>query len=339
MKHSFIVLVTASLVLFSCDNADKIPEVSNIKLNLTTDRFEKKLFDTTAASFTVYLQQLQNGAPAFTGYYLNEILNADPKWPADSTARYVNGFVKAYRSVYDSAEKLFRDFSKYENEIKHGLQFVKHYFPNYKLPEKIITYIGPADGYGDILLSGESLIIGLQHHLGKNFSLYKTDMVQQIYPEYISNRFQPGYIIVNCMKNIVNDIAAPKETDKPLINQLVEKGKQLYLLNKFLPTTEEYKLIGYKPAQLKDCYDHEAVIWDLFVKNSLLQTTDKNIIKTYLDEGPKTQELGEGAPGNVGSFTGWQIVKKYMRNNAAITLQELIALDNETLFQAAKYKP
>ena len=29
------------------------------------------------------------------------------------------------------------------------MQYVKHYFPNYKVPGKIITYIGPADGDGD----------------------------------------------------------------------------------------------------------------------------------------------------------------------------------------------
>ena len=335
----FIIVFAASSFFFSCSNADKVPDVSNIKINISSERFEKKLFDTSASSFTAYLQQLQTVAPSFTGYYLNEILNADPNWPADSTASYVNGFVKAYRNVYDSAEKLFSDFSPYENEIKKGLQFVKHYFQNYRLPEKIITYIGPADGYGDILLSGESLIVGLHHHLGKHFQLYQTEMVQQIYPAYISSRFEPDYISVNCMKNIVNDISPAKESDKSLVNQMVEKGKQLYLLSKFLPTTHEYKLIGYSQSQLKDCYDHEAVIWDLFVKNSLLQTQDKNIIKNYVDEGPKTDGLGKGAPGNIGSFAGWQIVRKYMALNPAVTLQQLVNLDNETIFQGAKYKP
>jgi uncharacterized protein YjaZ len=120
---------------------------------------------------------------------------------------------------------------------------------------------------------------------------------------------------------------------------MVEKGKRLYLLSSFLPTTEQYKLIGYTQEQLKDCNAHEAVIWDLFIKNSFLQITDKSIIKNYIDEGPKTQELGEGAPGNIGSYAGWQIVKKYMQKKPSTTLQELMNLDTDIIFQEAKYKP
>ena len=85
------------------------------------------------------------------------------------------------------------------------------------------------------------MIVGLQHHLGKNFSLYKSELVQQTYPEYISNRFEPDYIAVNCMNNIVNDLFPEKTEDKPLVNQMIEKGKRLYLLNKFLPVQEYIK--------------------------------------------------------------------------------------------------
>ena len=335
----FTVVLAAALFLFGCSNADKGPDVSAVKINLSTERFEKKLFDTTAASLSQYLQRLQNVNPGFTAIYLRKILGADPQWPADSTANYVNGFINAFRTVYNDTEKKIPDFSIYEKEIHLGLQLVKYYFPSYKLPEKIITYIGPPDGFGAVI-ANEGLLIGLQNYLGKDYPLYKTEMVNQIYPEYISQRFEPEYIPVNCMKTMINtDLYPDKESDQPLITQMIEKGKQLYLLQKFLPTTDEYKLIGYKKEQLIDCYDHEAVIWDLFTKNSMLQTTDKNIIKNFVDEGPKTQELGEGSPGNVGSFTGWQIIKKYIQKNPTITPQQLIALDAETIFQAAKYKP
>lgn len=333
-----IVLLFVTVIFFSCSNAVKAPDVSNIKITLSTERFEKKLFDTNTANFIIYLRQLQSANTSFITSYLRTILNVDPSWPIDSAAGYVNGFVNAYRPVFESAEKIFSDFTPYENEIKKGLQYVKYYFPQYKIPEKIITYIGPADGYGDIL-SPDGFLIGLHHHLGKKNALYKTALIQETYPEYISSRFEPDHIATNCMKNIVNDIYPEKEDDKPMVNQMIEKGKRLYLLSKFLPGTDEYKLIGYTKEQLADSYKHEAVIWDLFLKNAYLQITDKNIIKNYLDEGPKTQELGEGAPGNIGSFAGWQIVKKYMQKNGATSLQQLLNLDNELIFQSAKYKP
>ncbi|MEO6733257.1 MAG: hypothetical protein ABIN01_18685 [Ferruginibacter sp.] len=333
-----IIAILFTSLLSSCNNHDKIPDVSNIKINVTTERFEKSLFDTTANNLFSYLLKLQSNDPSFTTNYFTAILNVDPAWPADTTADYINGFIKAYRPVYDSAERLFNDFTPYENEIKKGLQFVKYYFPEYKVPEKIITYIGPADGYGDIL-SENALIIGLHHHLGKSFSLYKSELVQHTYPEYISNRFEPDYIAVNCMKNIVNDLFPEKTDDEPLVNQMIEKGKRLYLLSKFLPEEDGYKLIGFTKKQLEDAYSHEAIIWDLFIKNSYLQVTDKNIIKNYVGESPKTPELGEGAPGNIGSFSGWQIVKKYMNKKPETTLRQLMDMNEELIFQEAKYKP
>jgi hypothetical protein len=240
--------------------------------------------------------------------------------------------------MYDTAQIVFKDFSPYEKEIKKGLQFVKHYFPAYKDRKRIITYIGPLDGYGDIL-TDDDILVGLQHHLGKNFSLYKSTLVQETYPEYISNRFEPDYIAVNCMKNIVNDLYPEKMDDKPLVLQMVEKGKRLYILSKLLPKTEEYKLIGYTEEQLKAVYEHESAVWDLFVQNNFLQTIDNNIIKNYIGEGPKTQELGEASPGNIGSFAGWQIVKKFMQKNPEYSLQKLMGTDAELIFQQAKYKP
>ena len=332
-----IALFALCAFLFSC-SSNKIPDVSNIKINITTERFEKDIFDTTTSNLFAYLKHINTNSPAFVDNYLGKILTVDPAWPADTTAAYVNGFIKAYRPVYDSAEKIFSNFSPYEEEIKRGLQFVKFYFPAYRIPTKIITYIGPADGYGDILAE-DALIVGLQHHLGKNNPLYKTTLVQETYPQYISRRFEPDYIVINCIKNIVNDLYPEKEDDKPLIHEMIEKGKRLYLLSKLLPETDEYKLMGFTSEQMKDSYAHEAVIWDLFIKNSLLQVTDKNILKNYIDEGPKTQELGEGAPGNIGSFVGWQVVKKYIQKKPVTTLQQLMNTDSEIIFQEVKYKP
>ena len=236
-----IVTIFLLICIISCNNKNE-PDVSGIPITLTTQRFEKDFFDTTSSSLLSYLKQINANSPSFVQIYLTQILTVDPLWSADTAAAYVNGFIKAYRPVYDSAQKIFNDFTPYEAEIKKGLQHVKLYFPTYKLPEKIITYIGPADGIGDGITK-DALFIGLQVHLGKDNPLYKTTMVQETYPEYVSQRFEPGYIAVNCMKNIVSDIYFQKEDDKPLVNQMIANGKRLYILSRLLPQTDDYKII------------------------------------------------------------------------------------------------
>ncbi len=333
-----LLSIVTTLLFIGCNNSNNIPDVSAIKVDIKTQRFEEDLFKEDTGNIISKVDKLQANYTSFGENFFATILNIDPKWSEDTVANYLTGFLTAYKPVYDSTKKVFADFSACQNELVEGLQFVKYYFPTYKIPTRIITYVGPLDGYGDIL-SDDAIIVGLQHHLGKNFSLYKSELVQQVYPSYITDRFEPDYIAVNAMKNIVLDIFPEKLEDKTLVQQMIEKGKRLYILQKILPKTKEEFLIGYTTQQLKDCYTHENAIWDLFAQNNFLQTIDNNIIKNYIGESPKTQELGEASPGNIGSYAGWQIVKKYMRKNPTTTLQQLMVLDNETLFAEAKYKP
>ena len=93
-----------SMVFLSCNEQEKIPDVSNISVSLKTTRFEQDLFDTTTNNLLDYLFQLQKKEPGFTETYLAAILNVSPNWPKDSAASYVNSFINAYRPIFDSSE-------------------------------------------------------------------------------------------------------------------------------------------------------------------------------------------------------------------------------------------
>src|ERR1700744_6376676 len=176
-----ITILLISIALGSCKSGEKIPDVSAIKINITTERFDKDLFALDTANFASGYQKLREKYPDFSGFFSGEILGLDPKWTTDSTIKYISDFTHSYRAVYDTAALIFDDFSKYENDIRQSLQFLKYYFPNYHAPAKVITYVGPLDGYGDIFFSNEAFVIGLQLHLGKNYSQYKTSFVSETY--------------------------------------------------------------------------------------------------------------------------------------------------------------
>ena len=53
-----------------------------------------------------------------------------------------------------------------------------------------------------------------------------------MYPAYISRRFDAVYIPANCIKAVIDDIFPDKSTGKPMIDQMIEKGKQWWLLDK-----------------------------------------------------------------------------------------------------------
>lgn len=346
-KNLFIISVV--FIFCACSNNKKAPDVSAVKIDLVTMRFEQDLFSIDTNHVASSMQELLKKYPQFTPDFIQNILGLDLDSlviEGNAQDQAIKLFLHDYRPLKDSADLIYKDFSKESQEIKKALQYVKYYFPTYDLPKKVITFIGPINAnfetsfgiQGDIL-TPEGVGVGLTLHLGKNFSFYKSPQGREQYPDYISDNFDKEHITVNCMRNIVDDLFPYKAVGAALIEQMVERGKRLFLISKFLPYTDEHIIIGYTSEQMKDAISHEALIWQFYLNNELLNMSDQNIVKNYIGESPKTPELGEGAPGNLGSFSGWQIVKKFMAQNEKISLQELMKMPPREIYQQSKYRP
>lgn len=345
-KTAFALLLATGL--FACKDK-KVPDVSDIKVNLTVQRFEQDFFSIDTNNIDGSMQRLSAKYGGFTGDYAGNILGLIPP-PGDSSMQgpelALKKFLHDYRPVKDTADQLFRNFSRWEEEVKQGLQFVKHYFPTYHLPEKLITFIGPMDAsfeaslgkYGDVITQ-DGLAVGLQLHLGSNFSLYHSEMGQQLYPTYVSRRFAPEYISVNCIKNIIDDIYPERIRGLNLVEQMIEKGKRLYALEKILPYTEDSLLTGYTAKQLAGCRENEGNIWNFFLTNELLYKNEPDLIKEYVSDGPFTQALGQGSPGFIGMWVGRQIIRRYVEKHASVSLQQLMQTEPRKIFEESKYKP
>jgi len=341
--RSISVIVILALFIFSCKDSRHTPDVSGIKINLQTQRFEQDLFGLDTNNMAGSLQALQQKYPRFFGDFMNNILGVSP---ADPNAPLIlRKFMADFRPLKQAADQKLPDLGAYSKEVEQMLRYVKYYFPAYPLPANLITFIGPMDAFyesslgwsGDIITTS-GLGVGLQMHLGSESSFYMP-VEGNGYPEYISRKFEPEYIVVNCGKNVVDDLFPDQSKTLALIDQMVDKGKRLYILDQLLPNTADTLKIGYTNAQLQGCYKNEGLIWNMFIQNNLLYETDFQKIKSFVGEGPTTPEIGEYSPGFIVLFTGKRIVETYMEKNPNTTLQQLIALDGRKVFEGSKYKP
>jgi len=334
----FSIFLFIIVTLISCKGKN-IPDVSGIKVDLQLQRFDKDFFSVDTSHLDPSLQRLHQKYPGFLQDFLFNIL-ALPSQPDSSKAieQQVKIFISSYKPLHESANQIFANVTATENDVRRGLQFVKYYFPAYKLPAKLITFIGPINSYGNILTT-DALAVGLQLYMGQHYSLYQSQEGQEMYPAYISRRFEKAYIPVNCIKTIVDDIFPDNNAAKPLIEQMVQAGKRLYVLDRLMPETADTLKTGYTQKQLEGCYANEQTIWTFFVQNDLLYVTDPSVTKDYMNEAPQTQAFGKESPGLIGQFTGWQIVKKWMAKNEKASLEELLKTDPKTIFMQAKYKP
>src|SRR5687768_7245067 len=90
-------------LFFSCKNND-IPDVSNIKVNLEVQRFEKDFFSIDTSNILNELQRLQIKYPSFINDFTQQILGFDNTTPTDSLTKYIHLFIRDYRFVKDSAD-------------------------------------------------------------------------------------------------------------------------------------------------------------------------------------------------------------------------------------------
>jgi len=346
MKQKIIACIIFATTFFSCHSFHhNNPDISTVSISLQLQRFDQDFFSIDTNHIEKSIISLQKKYPTFFNDFCNNILGIGVYKNDTVQHTAIKHFIQSYAPVKTAVDKSFKDIQPIQKQIEEGFKYIKYYFPRYTLPTKVITFTGPLDayfqgsldGYSDVLTQ-DAIAIGLQLHLGKDYSLYTSKIGQALYPSYISRRFEPAYIAVNSIKNVIDDMYPDNTIGKPLIDQMVDRGKRLYILNMLLPQTADSLKIGYTQTQLNDCYTNESMIWSLFVQNDLLYTIEPNIIKNYIGNSPNTQVLGDASPGNIGLFVGWQIVCKYMQSNN-ISLDSLLKMPNRTVFEQSHYKP
>ena len=169
--------------------------------------------------------------------------------------------------------------------------------------------------------------------------MFLSETGQPMYPLFIARRFEPVYIPVNWMKNIIDDMYPNKSIGNPLVEQMVEAGKRMYVLDHLMPEAPDSIKTGYTAQQLEGCFESEKNIWSFFVQNDLLYNTDPNMTRDYMNDGPNTQALGKDSPGNIGQFVGSQVVAKWMEKKKDLSLDVLMKTSARQIFDEAKYKP
>jgi hypothetical protein len=326
-----------SFSLLACNNKSNLPDVSDIKIDLKLERFEKGFFRIDSNNILSGLVKVHSEFPEFYLDFMQNILGVSGNPNDTATTVVTKNILRSYASFAADLEKKFSNTITLEDDLKKDFQFVKYYFPDYKVPV-LVTYIGPLDAPG-VALTRNRLAIGLQQYAGKNFPGYQTNEVQQMYPAYISRRFDAEYIPANCIKAVADDLFPDKSNGKPLVEQMIEKGKQWWLLDKLMPTTPDSLKTGYTQKQLEWCKNNEGLIWNYFVTNESLESIEPDMIQNYIGESPTTQGMPQSSPGNIGQWVGWQIVKKFATENASLKPAEIMNTPARKILIEAKYKP
>jgi gliding motility-associated lipoprotein GldB len=331
-----LAFFSASGLLLSCSQNTK-PDVSDIHVDIKTDRFDHDLYAGKNRDLKKTDTLLLNKYGTFYKDFATRMVGT----PEYTTEKITNMMYRdtAYSDLQKETDSIFKDLSPYNQQLTETFKYIKYYYPNVKIP-RLIYFVS---GFAVQTPVGDGYIgIGLDMFLGRNSKFYKA-IVRSV-PVYLSRRFAPEYIVPRVTETFAReDLFPERDEDKTLLSKMIQNGKILYFMDQVLPdNTPDSLKIGYTTKQLDWCKHYEGDLWGVYLQDNLLFETDYQAIQVYLSEGPFTPGLGEkmeSAP-KLGVWTGWQIVKKYMEENKEVTLQQLMAeKDAEKILKLSKYKP
>jgi hypothetical protein len=334
------------MAFVSCGNKSNAPDVSGIKTKVTVYRFDKDFFSIDTTQVQSSLQNVEKKYPAFLPIYFKFFA------PVRDIAQQQNipfnealvQYIRFIKPLYNDVQKKYSNTSSIESGLEDNLRYVKHYFPSFRAPV-VLTSVeslnpeNPDEVYGTTYYQ-DTLVISLQMFLGKNYPAYDPTR----YPDYLRRRFEPEFIVPNSIRAIAGDIYPDTSQTASLVEQMIEKGKLWWLMKKFLPNTPDSLITGYNTQQMAWVKQEEGNVWGFINQNENLYSVEQSAVQTYIGEAPFTQTLphgenGQGAPGNIGPWIGWQIINRYEERNKKLTVAQILHTPAKKIFEGAKYKP
>ncbi len=316
MKKYLIVVVL--IFIISCaKKSDAEIEIEKTSIDLEIVRFDK-IFGTAK---THDIPALKKQYPSFF-----------PKQYHDSIwVKKIQDTLQ--QQLYTEVVKKFPFEDNLKDELVFLFQHIKYYFPQIKTP-LVITTTSDVDYRNKIILSDEFLIIALDTYLGSNHHFYVG------IPKYVSQNLVETQIISDVAAVYAQNLV-PRPKQRTFLSQMIYYGKILYLKDLWMTSHSDSNKIGYTADDFLWVEENESEIWRNFVENEFLYSTNPKLPPRFINPAPFSKfylEIDNDSPGMVGRYIGWEIVKSYMEKNS-VSLQKLLTLTAEEIFNASKYKP
>jgi len=322
-------------LLNSCSKSNRFKiDTKKNRVTVKIQRFDKDLLLLDTTNIKPGVTKLFKHYPEFISIFTENVLNIQSNDTAEA-CKLFHEFLsdKTYAPANKKAKELYGgDISDIETKVSDAFTYIHYYFPEVQLPE---VYFFVSGFNRQVLLSNNFIGIGTDFYLGNNFPLYKNLTYQ--------------YMIYNMRReNLASDLVSATlfrmfvmhSTEDRLLDNMIFRGKVMYLLSVFMSDEKPEILMGYSPDQWTWSKKFEKQIWTAIVDQKHLFSTDMQLINKYMNDAPFTSPISQDSPGRLGTFIGWQIVKSYMDRNTKIGLKNLMDEENsQKILEESGYKP
>lgn len=317
-----------------CKRNQKLPDISNIKVNTQITRLDNDLFAIDPASIVDSVPVLlKKYGEMFYIYSYQVIKIGDPKNP--EFANNLKLFVTDYNmnKVYAQVNSEFANLQWLENDLNIAFRYYKYYFPNKAIP-KLVTLIS---GFNQSIVTSDTLMgISLDKYLGANCEFYKAMAL----PAFMRAGMTKERLPIDCMRAWLLTEFEKSDSTNTLLSHLLYQGKLLYCLKQFMPNKPDTLIMGYTQQQWQWCQANEKQMWTFLVENKTIFKTDYLTINKFTGDAPFTKDFTNQSPGKAAVWLGYNIIFHYMRHNPNISTPILINNTNyQEILRKSKYRP
>jgi hypothetical protein len=336
MKKKLSFLLVILIMLFSCSQERKRPDISGINVIVNIKRFDKDLFSGNLDSIPNHVLILKQKYGEFFDIFNYKIIQLSD-YKAVGYPRLLKAYLTDFsvNQWYTKCNALFPDVKFLESGLTQAFRYYKYYFPQKSVPE-VSTFIG---GLSQTIVTSDTCLgVALDKYLGRDCELYLE--VNPPMPAYLRNKMYKGKMVSDCMRGWLLSEFEKSDTARTLLENMVYQGKILYTLKNLIPDDPDSVTFGYEAKQIKWLERNEKNMWTYMVEKKLIYSTDQVIVKKFTDEAPFTKDFGRESPGQAGSWIGYRIVSAYMKKNSQLGIPELISeSDCLKILEGSRYDP
>jgi hypothetical protein len=338
-KNFILIPFLFIFTLFMACNTDgdkeqtTAPYVGHIKIGLRFQRFEQDFFRLDTQNFAPALAQLRQHYPDFLPAFQQQLVHA-PYETKLTLDQETYGFLTApqVRRLNDSVQVKFPQLDAFKKQLTRMFQFYYYYFPQQSVP-RVVTAVSEL-GSDAWMVNDTLMMIGLDYFLGKDFAAYDPTF----FPDYMREGFVPEKMIVKAAF-VLADRLVPPASKNLLLDEMIRNGKVLHVMDCLLPEVPDHLIMGYPEQKYSECVYNEAEAWSLVLEKKMLYESASKHQK-MLNLGPNSGDFFTEAPGGIGNWLGWQIVKSHLKRQSNTTLGQLLRpTEGQAFLEQAKYKP
>ncbi len=338
MKNSRFLYVASMLLLLAGCKSDRqyFPrQIQPVEVEIV--RFDSALL---SAQDTTDILQLYKDYPDFMSFYSEEILGieaSDTAFMLLQLPQYLADTIYHFADVNQRVRTTFSDISDIQRSLNEAFSRIHYLYPEMPVPR--LTFF--VSGFNASLLFYNSpdrqtdMAVGVDMYLGSDYEYYN-----RVVWNYQKQTMRPECIPADVVSAFLFRMI-PFTSDKSrLLENMIYRGKIMYLLSLVFPDEPDYEIMGYTKQQWQWAERNERQVWQMIVDKRDLWKTESPVLTSYLNDGPFTAEISQEAPPRLGTYIGWRISDAYMNTNPQVSLQEFMQEpDAQKVLEKSHYKP